>query len=101
MQPGKMTKIIDRKKYSTETATLLADDAYWDGHNFERRGRNTFLYRTPRGAYFVVNMTMWQGEQDDIEAVTLDDAIALYEGSLTEHHVDYETAFPTVTVEEA
>ena len=101
MQPGKMTKIIDRKKYSTETATLLADDAYWDGHNFERRGRNHFLYRTPHGAYFVVNMTMWQGEQDDIEALTLDDAIALYEGSLTEHHVDYETAFPTVTVEEA
>ena len=99
--PTDFVRIVDRTRYDVSKSTLLAGDDYWDGHNFERRGRNTFLYRTPRGAYFVVNMTMWQGEQDDIEAVTLDDAIALYEGSLTEHHVDYETAFPTVTVEEA
>ena len=26
-----MTEIVGRKKYSTETATLIADDEYWDG----------------------------------------------------------------------
>ena len=41
MHPEKMTRIVDRKRYSTETATLIADDEYWDGHNWERRGRNT------------------------------------------------------------
>lgn len=101
MQPGKMTRIVDRKKYSTETATLLAADDYWDGHNFERCGRNTFLYRTPKGAYFTVTLTMWQGEQDQLEPVTLDEAIALYEGSLTEHYESYADAFPAVKVDEA
>lgn len=101
MQPGKMTRIVDRKKYSTETATLLAADDYWDGHNFERRGRNTFLYRTPNGAYFTVTLTMWQGEQDQLEPVTLDEAIALYEGSLTEHYESYADAFPSIEVTEA
>ena len=42
-----MKKIIDRKQYDTETATKLADDRYWDGNNWERSGRNEFLYRTP------------------------------------------------------
>ena len=101
MNAPSMTRIVDRKKYSTDTATLLADDTYWDGHNYERHGRNTFLYRTPKGAYFTVTVTMWQGEQDSLEPVTLDEAIALYEGSLTEHSVSYEDAFPAVTVEEA
>lgn len=36
--PDKFTRIIDRKRYSVETATLLAGDDYWDGHNYERHG---------------------------------------------------------------
>lgn len=99
--PDNMTRIVNRKKYSTKTATLLAGDDYWDGHNHERRGRNTFLYRTPNGAYFTVTVTMWQGEQDTLEPVSLEDAIALYEESLSEHYVNYADAFPTVEVEEA
>jgi len=47
MKPGSMTKVIDRKRYSTDTATLIASDAYWDGSNFERHGRNAWLWRTP------------------------------------------------------
>ena len=101
MKAPSMTRIVDRKKYSTKTATLLAADDYWDGHNFERHGRNTFLYRTPKGAYFTATVTMWQGEQDSLEPVTLDEAISLYEGSLTEHYESYTDAFPTVDVEEA
>lgn len=99
--PSKMTRIIDRKRYSTQTATLLASDAYWDGHNFERHGRNTFLYRTPRGRFFTVTLTQWQGEQDTLSPVSLDDAVELFETTLTEHELNHAEAFPSVTVEDA
>lgn len=101
MNPGEMEVIINRKRYSTKTATLLAHDVYWDGHNMERSGRNTWLYRTPKGNYFVLGRTMWQGEEDSITPVTLDEAITLYEGPLKEHEVTYEEAFPDVDVEDA
>ena len=99
--PEKMTRIIGRKRYSTQTATLLASDAYWDGHNFERHNRNTFLYRTPTGAYFTVNLSQWQGEQNSLDPVTLEEAIELYEGRLSEPEVSYAEAFPEVKVDDA
>jgi len=99
--PTDFVQIIDRKRYSTETATLLAGDDYWDGHNFERSGRNTFLYRTPKGAYFVVGLSQWQGERDTLEVITQDEAIELFEGSLTENRVYYQEAFPGVEVVDA
>lgn len=101
MKAQTFTRIIDRKRYSTATATLIASDAYWDGHNFERRGRNAFLYRTPKGAFFVVNQTKWQGEQDTLVPVDIDEAISLYEGPLSEHEVSYEQAFPSIEVQDA
>lgn len=99
--PESFTAIIDRKRYSVATATLIAHDAYWDGHNFERSGRNTFLYRTPNGAYFEVTLTQWQGERDALTPLTQDDAIADYEHNLTEHEVSYSEAFPGVEVIDA
>ena len=99
--PTNFTRIIDRKKYSTATATLIASDCYWEGHNFERHGRNTFLYRTPNGNYFTVALTQWQGEQDRLDPVTLEEAIAQYEGALSEHEMSYAEAFPGVKVEDA
>ncbi len=99
--PEKFSKIVDRKKYSVQTATLIADDCYWDGHNFERSGRNTFLYRTPNGAYFTVTLTQWQGEQDSLDPVSQDEAIRLFEGRLSEHYVKYSEAFPGVEVKDA
>lgn len=96
-----MERIIGRKKYSVSTATLIASDEYWDGSNFERHGRNTFLYRTPNGSYFTVTLTQWQGERDSLTPVTQEEAIELYENSLTEHTGDYADAFPDVTVEDA
>lgn len=102
MKPPKdMTRIIDRKRYSVATATLIASDAYWDGHNFERRGRNEFLYRTPKGSYFTVNVTQWQGEQDALTPISQGEAIEAYEGWLSEHEVSYEEAFPGVEVIDA
>jgi hypothetical protein len=99
--PKNFSKIVGRKQYNTATATLIADNEYWDGHNWERHGRNTFLYRTPNGAYFTVTLTLWQGEQDTLTPVTQTEAIELFEGPLTEHHVEYAEAFPGVKVEEA
>ena len=98
MRPREMRRIVDRIRYSTETATLLAGDDYWDGHNFERRGTNTFLYRTPKGAYFTVSLTQRQGEQDTLTPIDLNEAIELYEGPCSEHRVEYIEAFPGVEV---
>ena len=98
--PENMTRIVDKVRYSTATATLLASDCYWDGHNFERRGTNRFLYRTPRGRFFTVLLTQWQGERDTLEPVSLDEAIEEYENHLTEHYVEYRVAFPDVVIEE-
>ena len=99
--PDNFTKIINRKKYSTSTAALIASNAYWDGHNFERSGRNTFLYRTPRGNYFYVTLTAWQGERDQLIPVSQGEAIEMYETNLSQHEVEYSDAFPDVIVEEA
>lgn len=99
--PKAWVRVVNRKRYSVAASTLIADDVYWDGHNMERHGRNCFLYRTPRGAYFTVSLSQWQGEQDSLEPITEYEAMDLYEGLLTEHHVSYEEAFPNVQIEDA
>jgi len=99
--PNDMTRIVNRTRYSVATAELLAGDDFWDGNNWERHGRNTFLYRTPRGKYFTVTLTQWQGEQDALTPVSLEKAIELYEGQLPEHYTPYDEAFPEVEVLDA
>ena len=92
-------RVIGGKRYDTNTATTLASNEYWDGSNFERGGRNTHLYRSKGGAYFVVYSSQWQGELTKLEPLTREEAIELYE-ELPEQNVDYEEAFDTI-VEEA
>jgi len=99
--PENFTRIVNKKRYSTATATLIAGDDYWDGHNFERSGTQTFLYRTPRGNYFVVSLTQWMGRQDTLTPCSLEEAIYYYENDLTEHYTDYEEAFPDVEIVDA
>ena len=100
MHPSEnMTQVIGGKRYSVKTATLLASDEYWDGHNFERRGRNEFLYRTSKGAYFQVNLTMWQGERDTITPLTREEAMERWD-QLPEKEIEYAEAFDVI-VEEA
>lgn len=99
--PTDLTRIIDRRRYSTASATLLAGNDFWDGHNFERHGRNTFLYRTPAERYFTVTLTQWQGESDILTPISLDEAIDLYERQLSEHYMEYADAFPAVEVIDA
>lgn len=100
MRPRTMSEIIGGKRYNTETATLIAGNDYWDGHNYERSNRNTFLYRTPKGSYFSVFQTQWQGERDSLQVLTQDEAIGMWE-QLSERQCSFEQAFPGVKVEEA
>lgn len=98
--PENLTEVIDGKRYSTHTATLLAGDDYWDGHNFERNGRNEFLYRTPNGSFFSVTVSQWQGASDVLKPLTQGEAIALFE-NMREKRVIFENAFPGVKVQDA
>lgn len=101
MGPVHMARIVNRKRYDTATATLIAGDDYWDGYNWERSGRQCFLYKTPKGAYFEVNLTCWQGEQDTLQPVTLEEAIAFYEEYPLVQRVKYAEAFPDIRVLDA
>ena len=93
MKPISMTRIVGGKKYTTQTATLVASDVYWDGNNMERSGRNTWLYRTPRGAFFTTTRSQWQGEDDRLDPVTVEEAKELFEGRLSEHEMKWSEAF--------
>lgn len=100
MKPDKnMKRVVGGQRYNVASSTLLAHNEYWDGSNFERGGRNTFLYKTRGGAYFRVSCTQWQGERDTLTPIDMDEAKALYE-SLREHEAEYKDAFDAV-VEEA
>lgn len=100
MHPNnEMKRVVQGKRYAVGSSTLLASDEVWDGSNFERHGRNIFLYKTRGGAFFVVNLTQWTGEQNTLIPLARQEAIDLYE-SLPEHNVDYENAFDVV-VEDA
>lgn len=97
-----MSARVGGKLYRVETATLLAHNRYWDGSNMERGGRNRFLYRTPRGNYFFVYMTMWQGETDYIDPCSIDDAMDFWTRQSSVREVEaFESAFPGVETEEA
>ena len=96
-----MQRVVDGKRYDTRTATLIARAEYWDGHNMDRGGRNTYLYRTLRGRYFTVITACWQGEMDMLTPISEREAVELYTYALLEHRVDFEAAFPNVTVEDA
>jgi hypothetical protein len=87
-----MKQIINGKQYDTDKADLVASDRYWDGSNWERNGRNTYLYRTKRGNYFAHYTTCWQGERNSIAALTIEEAKDLFE-NLPEQEMTFEEAF--------
>ncbi len=99
--PKEMTRTVGGRRYSVADAELIADDAFWDGHNFERHGRNTFLYKTKTGNYFSVTLTQWQGERDELTPLTQEEAIALYERLDDADALQFEYAFPGVKVTDA
>jgi len=78
--------------YDTKESIELASDNYWDGSNWDRNGRNTFLYKTQKGRFFKYITTRWQGERDYIVPLCLEDAKDCYE-SLPEHEISWKAAF--------
>ena len=90
--PDGLAEIVGGRLYSVAVSTLLADDAYWDGKNWERSGRNRFLYKTAKGNYFVVLRTQKDGGMDEILPLEMDEAMLWYE-RLAEKRADYRTAF--------
>jgi hypothetical protein len=87
-----MEQIINGLKYDTEVADLVASDRYWDGHNYDRDGRNTYLYKTLNGRFFLHHTSRWVGERDHIEPVGLKEAKQYYQ-ELIEHSMSYVEAF--------
>jgi len=87
-----MQQIVNGLKYDTEKATLIASDRYWDGSNWERKGRNTYLYRTAKGNFFLHHTTLWQGERQSIEPISQSEAMSYYE-QLPERATEYKEAF--------
>jgi len=87
-----MKQILNGKLYDTDKAQQVASNRYWDGSNWERHGRNTFLYRTAKGNFFLHHTTQWQGEREHIDAISEEEAKDYYE-QLTEHELDYAEAF--------
>lgn len=83
--------------------TLLAGNDWWDGHNYERSGRNSFLFRTPKGRFLLQRRTQWQGEEDGAigfvpESEAIDYFLSQPEGS---QRVSFEEGFPGVELDEA
>ena len=88
-----MKYIIDGKAYNTETSTELANNEFSDGTNRMSHGRSTTLYRTKKGAYWVLCLTQWQGERDNAEAIDKSEAKELYERLDPVRGMTWEDAF--------
>jgi hypothetical protein len=100
MQPQNMNWVAAGKRYRTDTATLIAHDAYWNGYNFEQGGRNTFLFRTPNGNFFAQYQTLLPGEINKINPLETEEALHLYQ-SLRKKEVPFRVVFPCIKAEEA
>jgi len=87
-----MRRVVGGKVYDTKTADLVASDRFFDGSGFERDGRNTFLYRTQKGHFFLFKMTQWQDERDELLPLSIERAKKHYK-QLQEQNVEYKDAF--------
>jgi hypothetical protein len=100
MQPEKMTWVVGGKRYRTDKATLIAHDEYWNGYSCEQGGRNTFLFRTPKGDFFAQYQTLLPGEINRIVPLEINEALSLYQ-SLHEKEVPFRVGFPDVKAKDA
>lgn len=85
-----MKKVIGGKRYNTETGVLLARN--------KSTGRENYLYRTPNGAYFRHTETIWEGEHDSINPLTVDEAKNLFE-NYNDTRMEWEEAFNEIPTE--
>ncbi|MGA2671089.1 MAG: hypothetical protein ABSF21_06735 [Dehalococcoidia bacterium] len=100
MQPLNMNWVVGGKRYRTDKATLIAHDAYWNGHSWEQGSCNTFLFRTPNGNFFAQYQTLLPVETGKIVPLVVDEAVSQYH-SLYKKEVPFAVAFPSVKVKDA
>jgi hypothetical protein len=100
MQPENMIWVGAGKRYCTDKATLIAHDEYWNGYNCEQGGRNTFLFKTPKGSFFAQYQTLLPVETGKIVPLEINEAVSLYH-SLYKKEVPFVVAFPFIKVEDA
>ena len=84
---GGISRVVNGVRYDTTKARLIAS-------------RNQFLYRTPKGRYFLVTLTQWQGERNQLTPLDEADARQWYK-DLPKQEAEFESAFPGVKAEEA
>ncbi len=100
MDARMMSIIVEGKRYRTEGAELLASDVNSVGTSKEQVGRNTFLFRTSKGGYFMQHQTIWTGEQDSLTPLAREEAFRVF-SELPAKTMEYEEAFPGVKIEDA
>lgn len=88
----RLSRVIQGKRYRTETATEVASNVWWNGQNHEQHGTNCWLLRTPKGRFFEQFQTLWDGQPHRITPLSREAAMALYE-ALPTHVLTYEEAF--------
>ena len=88
-----MRKIITGRVYDTKTGKQIASNYYWDGRNYDRDGRNCYLYASPHGAFFAHYTSRWDGEHDRIEPLTKEDAQELYDQLYEQDEAAYTKYF--------
>jgi hypothetical protein len=100
MEPENMTWVVGGKQYRTNKATLVAHDEYWNGYSCEQGGRNTFLFRTPKGDFFAQHQTLLPSEINKIVPLERNEAMSLYQ-SLHVKEVPFRVVFPDLKIEDA
>jgi hypothetical protein len=100
---NRMRRVIDGKTYDTDTATVICDVSAKGFHAGDFRYDDSYLYKTPKGAFFVAGeggpLSQWAQPEGNngrrggsgLRLVDIDDAKAICErhGS----HDDYIKAF--------
>jgi len=86
-----VAQILNRQRYSKKVATLIAHDV--DKSGPERRV-HTFLYLSVGGGYFTVTLIGGENVKEQLEPVTMGEAMLLYDERLQVHEVWFLDAFP-------
>ena len=95
-----MKRVINKKVYDTETAMEIATNDYSDGSNRLNNGKSSTLYQTKKGNYFLLIETCWQGEHDNIEPLSENEAMVGFK-YFHNQCVAFEEAFPDIEIEDA
>lgn len=98
MRPIKIKKEIENKVFCTEKAVIIAHDFFWDGKSFERDGLNHYLYRSAGNEYFMVRLTIYPNEKNDLIPLKQKTAIDIY-NLLPKKQIPFRESFQGIGVE--